>query len=100
VLNIDRVETIEAARELLDRYAVPIHIVEEKHRIKFKKALAAPKTVDVDSSELEVVGPVDPVVQVVQELFTDLLQGLRTRPDGNFFHLRQLHWPAVSQQGP
>jgi acyl-CoA synthetase (AMP-forming)/AMP-acid ligase II/acetyltransferase-like isoleucine patch superfamily enzyme len=91
VLNIDRVETIETARKLLDRYAVPSHVVIAKHRIKSKKVLAPPKTVDAVASILQSLkssGPVDPVVQAVQELFTDLLNlDYVPAPDGNFFHL-------------
>jgi hypothetical protein len=69
VLNIDRVETIE----LLDRYAVPSHIVETKHRISRRCWPPKQWMPSRHSSELEVVGPRGPSSRRFQELFTDLL---------------------------
>jgi acyl carrier protein len=90
-LNVDRVEAIELARKVLDRYSVPSHFVEAKHRIKSRKVLAPPKTVDATASILQALlatGPVDPLVQGIQELFTDLLNlDYVPAPDANFFHL-------------
>jgi carbonic anhydrase/acetyltransferase-like protein (isoleucine patch superfamily)/acyl carrier protein len=87
VLGIDRVQAIEVAVDILDRYAVPSHFVV----LSASAGLALPKPGDATAAilqNLSSTGPVDPLVQEVQHLFTELL-GLDYAPGekANFFNL-------------
>jgi acyl-coenzyme A synthetase/AMP-(fatty) acid ligase/acetyltransferase-like isoleucine patch superfamily enzyme len=89
--NIDRVKAIESAREFLDRYLVPSHFVVLKQRVMSEKELAAPLYTDATLSimqKLVSTASVDPLVQAVQDIFSDLLfLDYVPGPDANFFHL-------------
>lgn len=85
--QIDRMEAIQVAREVLDGYAVPTHFIEMPNATTFP----VPKTTDAVSSILQSVectGPVDPHVYSLQEIFADLLKlDYLPGPDASFFHL-------------
>jgi acetyltransferase-like isoleucine patch superfamily enzyme/acyl carrier protein len=91
ILNVDRVLAIEVARDSLDRYAVPSHFVSLKQRVKSEKDLATPLQTDAAASILQSLSstdPVDPLVQSVQEIYTELLNlDSLPGPSANFFHL-------------
>lgn len=91
VLGLDRMKAIEAARQSIDRYAVPSHFVELQSRAKSGEDLKLPKAMDAVETILDGLsssGPIDPVAQIVQEFFTDLLRlDYVPSPNASFFHL-------------
>lgn len=92
VYQIDRVQVITVAREVLDRYAVPTHIVELADApASGNVTLPLPEASDSIAAILQETsssGPADALAQSVQEMFVDLLKlDYVPSPGANFFHL-------------
>lgn len=91
VHNIDILEAIEVSREVLDAYTVPTHFVDINEPIGRETVFPEPETSDALVTILQRAkssGPVDPLVESVQDIFVDLLQlDYVPQPDENFFHL-------------
>lgn len=91
VYNIDRMKAIEVSRDTLERYSVPTHFVALTHNIQSAKELPQPTTTDATASILQSQlssGPVDPLAEVAQAIFVELLNlDYMPSPDANFFHL-------------
>lgn len=88
LVNIDRTQAIETAIRCMDRFAVPSHFVETASLT----SLPPPRMTDAVASILQdgkqSSGPVDAVVQLVQELFIDMLDlDCVPSPEASFFHL-------------
>jgi len=90
--NIDCTEAIEAARRVLDGYAVPTHFIQADGPLcNSTGTLPEPTTKDALDTILQRAcssEPVDPVVGSVLELFVQLLKlDYLPGPNSNFFHL-------------
>jgi acyl-CoA synthetase (AMP-forming)/AMP-acid ligase II/acetyltransferase-like isoleucine patch superfamily enzyme/acyl carrier protein len=90
LVNINRRRAVDAALDLLDRYAVPSHFVESSPRESLSPSVSEPSLKDALTSILQ--GPSktieDPVVGAIQRMFTDMLQlDFLPAADKNFFHL-------------
>ena len=91
VRNVDRLKTIEVANKVLDRYAVPSHIVTLDNDIEDGLELTLPKPTDSVASILdgtEAAESDDPVVHSIQDLFVETLSlDYIPSPYANFFRL-------------
>ena len=103
VYNVLLVDAIEAAKEVLDAYAVPTHFVavQEDASMTMTKpsSFPVPQIKDSVTTILQRANhsnspsasssrPVDPVVESIQDLFVQLLKlDYIPAPDSNFFHL-------------
>eukprot|EP00978_Attheya_sp_CCMP212_P021822 scaffold64143_cov68-Attheya_sp.AAC.10 len=91
VYNVDRIQAIEVARQHLDFYLIPTYFVDLENPVDKVESNAAPNATDAVGSILQSsssLGPVDALVEAVQELFTDLLKlDYVPGPDANFFHM-------------
>jgi acetyltransferase-like isoleucine patch superfamily enzyme len=92
--NLDILEAIAAAQHTLDGYAVPTHFIELDESTAFRmEQLPLPRPTDSVVSILQAAsqsssGPVDPLVESIQNLFVQLLKlDCVPAPDANFFHL-------------
>lgn len=90
--NIDRLQAIQTAMNVLDQYAVPTHFVDSTFEVvSTGQGLPLPHLSDARATILqggESTGPVDPIVQRVQSLFVEVLNlDYLPSPIANFFHL-------------
>jgi acyl-coenzyme A synthetase/AMP-(fatty) acid ligase/acyl carrier protein len=95
--NIDSMVVIEAARKVLDGYAVPTHCIQVAQPFQSNIAASLPEPTAQDALDTILqrarrssgdCSPVDPVVEAVQELVVQLLKlDYIPGPDSNFFHL-------------
>ena len=85
--GIPRVEAIEVARQVLDGYSVPTHFVETDD-LKIIQEPTIHDAVDTILQKKSASGPVDPTIEALQEIFSQLLKlDYVPSPDANFFHL-------------
>lgn len=88
--QLDRLPVIRKAHEVLDAYCVPSHFCVMQQR---DESLLPPQPSDALASILQEeaskgLGPIDPLVTELQELFQMLLDlDCLPSPDTNFFHL-------------
>jgi acetyltransferase-like isoleucine patch superfamily enzyme len=90
IYNVDRIKAIEVARQHLDFYEIPTHFVDLENPVDTVLSNATPKATDAVASILHSssLGPVDALVEAVQEIFADLLKlDYVPGPDANFFHM-------------
>ena len=88
VWNLDRIAVIQIAKDCLDCYLIPSHIVQCQGPPNID-SLTAPQTDDAIGSILQdSTLAVDPMVQEFQEMVRDLLDlDCLPAPDTNFFHV-------------
>jgi acyl carrier protein len=93
VYRIDRLAVVHVARERLDAYAVPSHIcrldesVVSEHDLSFPQSSDAVGAIEQEASS-EGLGPADPLVMELQDIFQDLLDlDCQPAPDTSFFNL-------------
>jgi acyl-CoA synthetase (AMP-forming)/AMP-acid ligase II/acyl carrier protein len=91
LVNIDRVEALKTAIKCMARYSVPSHFVMTDEASLISKLLPIPNMTDASATILQEENPsrsVDPTVQGVKHLFTEILDlDYLPGPDANFFHL-------------
>lgn len=89
--NIDRTIAIDWAIQNIHRYLVPTHFVETDMNTFVSRTFPAPKMTDAVASirqGAQSLEPVDAEVQIVQEMFIEMLDlDYIPNPDANFFHL-------------
>ena len=90
--NIDCTDAIEAARKVLDGYAVPTHFIQIGQTLCAGTAVLREPTVndalDTILQSSSSSGPIDPLVASVQEIFIQLLKiEYMPKTDTNFFQL-------------
>ncbi len=91
LVNIERTDAIKTAIRCMARYSVPSHFVVTDEVALTSKLLPTPNMTDAVATILQEEHPsrpVDPTVQIVKTLFTEILD-LDYLPgaDANFFHL-------------
>lgn len=90
VYNLDRLSVVQCAREALDNFAVPSHVVLLRER---DQELSPPQPSDALGSIIleeknRGQGPTDPLVIELQDIFQELLDlDCLPAPDSNFFNL-------------
>jgi acyl-CoA synthetase (AMP-forming)/AMP-acid ligase II/acyl carrier protein len=91
LVNIGRTEAIKTAIQCMARYSVPSHFVETDETTLTSKLLPPPNMTDAVATILQEEQPsrsVDPSVQIVKTIFTEILDlDYLPGPDANFFHL-------------
>ena len=105
VYGINRLEVVQVARQQLDAYAVPSHVVSLAQYADAEclslssnsafggEVVSHPQPSDAIGSIIQEAnsvghGPTDPLVSNLQELFQDMLDlDCLPAPDSNFFHL-------------
>jgi acyl-CoA synthetase (AMP-forming)/AMP-acid ligase II/serine acetyltransferase len=88
VYNVDRIDMIRVAQNRLDAYLMPSHICRYSDLIDPDHLKQVQHTDAVASLLQDSTGPVDPLVQDIQELVRELLDlDCIPSPDTNFFHV-------------
>ncbi|KAL3764325.1 hypothetical protein ACHAW5_008922 [Stephanodiscus triporus] len=91
LVNIERTEAIKTAIRCMARYSVPTHFVEIDEITLTSKVLPTPNMTDAVATILQEEHPsrpVDPTVEGVKNLFTEILDlDYLPGPDASFFHL-------------
>ena len=89
VSNLGRVDVIKKAKDCLDAFLQPSHVIEYNHPISADKLKMEPDPTDAVSSIMSrTILFADPMVEELQELIEDLLDlDCVPGPETNFFHV-------------